>query len=245
MQIKQQRQQLTQKRNNLQEKKYNLLLLKNEIEEQANSLIHKRNLLRDQLDSVDSHLRRDGLLLQKFLQLNPVNDAFHIWYSGPFGTINNFRLGRLLTHPIDWNEINSALGEAASAIYTIAQKSEYQFRKYQIYPMGCFARISRIDDRTNVYNLFTDGSYSLFPKRNFNIAMVGFLTCISELGNHVMEQDPTLQLPYDININEGKINSHSITLSNDEEQWTRALKYLLSDVKWIIAWSTKHLQHLN
>jgi beclin len=177
--------------------------------------------------------------------LNPINDAFHIWFTGPFATINNFRLGRLMTVPIDWTEINSALGEAASAIFTVANKSEFQFRKYQIFPMGCFAKISRVEDRTNVYQLFTDGAFSLFPKRNFNVAMVGFLTCIAELGSHVMEQDPTLQLPYEIDAAEGKINSHPITLSADEEQWTRALKYLLSDVKWIIAWSTKHLQHLN
>lgn len=243
--IKNQRKSIQQRREALQQKKYQLLNLKLEIEEQSNSLIYDRNTLKDQLDSIDCHLQKDGLLLQKFLQLNPINDAFHIWYSGPFGTINNFRLGRLLSHPIDWTEINSALGEAASAIYTISHKSDYQFRKYQIYPMGCFARISRIDDRTNVYHLFTDGSFSLFPKRNFNLALVGFLTCIAELGNHVMEQDPTLQLPYDIDVTEGKINLHPITISTDEELWTRALKYLLSDVKWIIAWATKHLQHLN
>eukprot|EP00959_Pyramimonas_sp_CCMP1952_P076087 1590125-Pyramimonas_sp.AAC.1 len=28
------------------------------------------------------------------------NDAFHIWHSGPFGTINNFRLGRLPSAPV-------------------------------------------------------------------------------------------------------------------------------------------------
>lgn len=222
-----------------------MILLNTEIEEQANYLTYKRNSIRDQLDSIESHLQKEGLLLQKFLQLNSINDAFHIWYSGPFGTINNFRLGRLSTHQIDWTEINSALGEAASAVYTIANKSNYIFRKYQIHPMGCFARISKTDDRTSIYLLYTDGSFSLFPKRNFILAMIGFLTCISELGQYVTDQDPTLQLPYEIDVQDGKINHLPITLSNDEEGWTRALKYLLSDVKWIIAWSTKHLQHLN
>ena len=28
------------------------------------------------------------------------NDAFHIWHAGPFGTINNFRLGRLPNVPV-------------------------------------------------------------------------------------------------------------------------------------------------
>jgi beclin len=243
--LRKERNQIRQRREALQDKTHELILFSSEVETRANNLIHQRNTLRDELDSLASHLLKDGLLLQKFLQLNPINDAFHIWFTGPFATINNFRLGRLMTVPIDWTEINSALGEAASAIFTVANKSEFQFRKYQIFPMGCFAKISRVEDRTNVYQLFTDGAFSLFPKRNFNVAMVGFLTCIAELGSHVMEQDPTLQLPYEIDAAEGKINSHPITLSADEEQWTRALKYLLSDVKWIIAWSTKHLQHLN
>jgi beclin len=243
--LRKERNQIRQRREALQDKTHELILFSSEVEIRANNLIHQRNTLRDELDSLASHLLKDGLLLQKFLQLNPINDAFHIWFTGPFATINNFRLGRLMTVPIDWTEINSALGEAASAIFTVANKSEFQFRKYQIFPMGCFAKISRVEDRTNVYQLFTDGAFSLFPKRNFNVAMVGFLTCIAELGSHVMEQDPTLQLPYEIDAAEGKINSHPITLSADEEQWTRALKYLLSDVKWIIAWSTKHLQHLN
>ena len=150
-----------------------------------------------------------------------------------------------MTHTIEWNEINSALGEAASAIYTIANKSNYHFKKYQIHPMGSFARLSKTDDRTSIFCLFHDGTFSIFPKTNFTTAMIGFLICISELGMYVMEQDPTLQLPYDIDTREGKINHLPITLSNDDEGWTRALKYLLSDIKWIIAWSTKHLQHLN
>ncbi len=234
------------KRDQIADKRYQIALINTEIEEQANALTHQRNLLRDQLDSLESHLQKEGLLLQKYLQLNPINDAYHIWYSGPFGTINNFRFGRLSTHPIEWTEINSAFGESISALHTIAKKSNYTFKKYILYPMGCFPRLCRVDDPTTLLYLYTDGSYSLFPKRNFNQAMMGFVACISELGNYVMEQDPTLQLPYEIDAVEGKINGHLVTWqSTDEEMWTRAMKYILSDIKWIIAWATKHLQHLN
>ena len=179
------------------------------------------------------------------MKLNPINDAFHIWYCGPFATINEFRLGRLPSHQLDWSEINAALGEAASAMYTISKIGRIPFRKYCIYPMGSFTRIGKVDDARTQYNLFTDGSFSLFPKRNFNAALGGLLCCIDEIGEHVLLHDPTLQLPYKINTQEGKINNHSISVnSSDEEQWTKALKYVLSDIKWIIAWSTKHLQHI-
>jgi hypothetical protein len=33
--------------------------------------------------------------------------------AGPFGTINTFKLGRTPTTPVDWTEVNAALGQAA------------------------------------------------------------------------------------------------------------------------------------
>ena len=107
--------------------------------------------------------------------------------------------------------------------------------------MGSFPKICKVEDKRSQYSLFTDGSFSLFPKRNFNTALIGFLTCVQELGDHVTKHDPTLQLPYTINVNDGKIHDQIITLGSDDETWTRALKLLLADIKWIIAWSTKHL----
>jgi beclin 1 len=108
--------------------------------------------------------------------------------------------------------------------------------------MGSFPKVCKVEHKRSQYSLFTDGSFSLFPKRNFNTALIGFLTCIQELGDHVTKHDPTLQLPYVINANEGKINDQLVILGSDDETWTRALKLLLADVKWIIAWSTKHLK---
>jgi hypothetical protein len=31
--------------------------------------------------------------LDRFKQINALNDAFYIWYTGPFATINTFKLG--------------------------------------------------------------------------------------------------------------------------------------------------------
>ena len=52
------------------------------------------------------------------------NVAFYIWHEGPFGTINNFRLGRLprLARPVEWSEINAAWGQAAFLLATVAAK---------------------------------------------------------------------------------------------------------------------------
>lgn len=52
---------------------------------------------------------RDGVLakieiaqsqVEMLKRINVLNDAFHIWHDGDFGTINNFRLGRLPNVPV-------------------------------------------------------------------------------------------------------------------------------------------------
>lgn len=40
---------------------------------------------------------------QRLMQINVLNDAFYIWFCGPFATINGFRVGKLANFPqLDW-----------------------------------------------------------------------------------------------------------------------------------------------
>ena len=41
--------------------------------------------------------------LELLKRTNVLNDAFFIWHDGEFGTINNFRLGRLPKIPVNIN----------------------------------------------------------------------------------------------------------------------------------------------
>ena len=61
--------------------------------------------------------------------------------------------------------------------------------------------------------------------------------------------DPPLTFPYRIEVEEGRtprIGSRTggeqleLYRGSDDLAWTKALKFLLSDIKWAIAWSTKH-----
>jgi hypothetical protein len=58
---------------------------------------------------------------------NVLNDTFRIWHDGPFGTICGFRLGRTPEHPVDWNEINAAWGQAVLLLHTMAQQCKLNF----------------------------------------------------------------------------------------------------------------------
>jgi beclin 1 len=203
--------------------------------------------LDDEIASISQEIDRVTISLNKLLQINPLNDAFYIWYAGPYATINNFRLGNTQVKPIESNEINSALGETALVLYLIAFKCHFEFKNYNIIPMGSFPKIIKLDDRSKtIYSLYIDQtSFSLFPKRNFNAALTGLLSCIQELGDYVASYDPTMTMPYKINISENKINEVSTVYGLDDEIWTRSLKFMLSNVKWLIAWSTKHSKTLS
>jgi hypothetical protein len=56
-----------------------------------------------------------------------------------------------------------------------------------------------------------------------------------ELAAFVSERDPSLRLPYVVA--DGKV--HGVPVVFDKEAvWTRAMKYLLTDLKWILSWAT-------
>ncbi len=84
------------------------------------------------------------------------------------------------------------------------------------------------------YSLYSDGN--IFRRRGFNQGLLLFLECVDDAGKRAMQDEATLKFPY--KIQRGKIGDLSICMGNDE-QWTRALKYLLTHLKWLLAWSAK------
>lgn len=210
--------------------------------DRVNQLSYTHLSLTDRAASLESECMFVSNKLNKLMQYDSINDAFHIWYSGPFATINNLRLGTLPSCPIEWTEINAAFGQAVLAVAVVAEKAKFKFQKFDLLPMGNFPKVFKVSDRRTLYCLFSDGSFSLFPKKRFNLAVVGFLHCVEELGVHVASQDPTLSLPYTVKPSEGLISDQSVLLGVDDELWTKSLKFLLADIKWIIAWSAKYCQ---
>lgn len=74
--------------------------------------------------------------------------------------------------------------------------------------------------------------------------MAGFLNCLQQFKDHVESKDAHFKLPY--RIEKDKIgDSHgdaSIRIQfNQEETWTKALKYMLTNLKWCLAWVCKQM----
>lgn len=178
--------------------------------------------------------------LELLKKTNVLNDAFPIWYDGEFGTINNFRLGRLPKIPVEWDEINAAWGQACLLLHTMAQhfRPKFQYR-IKILPMGSYPRI--MDTNNNTYELF--GPVNLFWSTRYDKAMTLFLTCVKEFADFANSKDrennirldKCFKLPY--KIDNDKVESYSITQSfNKQENWTKALKYTLCNLKWVLYW---------
>ncbi|KAG2388874.1 hypothetical protein C9374_000313 [Naegleria lovaniensis] len=189
-------------------------------------------LYNEEREAVQQRIVHVSKEMEKLNSTNIFNDAFHIWYEGHFGTINNFRLGKLSTQNVEWNEINAAWGQAALLLFSLSKHKHFAFSKYKIIPMGSFSKIETLDNK-NSYDLFGGGSNGgLFWQSKFDKAMVAFLYCLKEIGTFAEKQDTYFELPY--KITDDKIGGKSIKLGNDEN-WTRACKYVLTDLKYLIS----------
>jgi len=236
------------KRAQMEEKLTELDVLSQNVDALTNEMVLTKIEADDDLIFARREHERVCSSLQRLMHINVHNDAFHIWFAGPFATINGLRLGRLpFVQPIvEWSEINAALGHTVLAVDTLAKRLaelDFAFQKFTVMPLGSASRIRKVEDKdaSGALNLFTDGNFGYFTgKRGFNNALVAFLSCVDELGSFVSSRDPTVPVPHAITEGGTKINGLPIALSNDYEAWTKALKFLLTNIKWIIAWCSKH-----
>ncbi|CAI9278103.1 unnamed protein product [Lactuca saligna] len=194
----------------------------------------------EERDAILAKIEVSQAHLELLKRTNVLNDAFPIWYDGEFGTINNFRLGRLPKIPVEWDEINAAWGQACLLLHTMAQyfRPKFQYR-IKILPMGSYPRI--MDSSNNTYELF--GPVNLFWSTRYDKAMTLFLSCLKDFAEFANSKDKENNIPPDkcfklpYKIENDKVESYSITQSfNKPENWTKALKYTLCNLKWALYW---------
>lgn len=108
-------------------------------------------------------------------------------------------------------------------------------------------------------------SIGYYARRNFNIALEGLLYCIAEAFLIVEKRDMALAAPYVISVgglvvgvgaskvkgggggssgSSGEATVGGLPVAYDPsegERWTAVCKYLLTDLKWLIAYAAKHV----
>lgn len=152
-----------------------------------------------------------------------LNEAFHIWFDGHFGTINNFRVGRLPVQNVEWNEINSGLGYMVLLLDRISEQIKFEMKGIKLIPYGSF---SKIQVNQNQYDFFGGQGYSLFWNSKFNQALYGYFDYLSEMISKF-----SINVPYEMENYE--INKVPIKYGNDEK-FTKSMKFILTNLKWIL-----------
>uniref|UniRef100_A0A4W6C493 Beclin-1 n=1 Tax=Lates calcarifer TaxID=8187 RepID=A0A4W6C493_LATCA len=203
--------------------------------------------LDDELKSVDNQMQ---III---FSLHQSTMTVRIFNTGPgtkFGTINNFRLGRLPSVPVEWNEINAAWGQTVLLLHALANKMGLRFQRYRLVPYGNHSYLDPVLSFCLMFvqelPLYCSGGLRFFWDNKFDHAMVAFLDCVQQFKEEVEKGDTGFCLPYRMDVEKGKIEdtggsggSYSIkTQFNSEEQWTKALKFMLTNLKWGLAWVT-------
>jgi len=105
--------------------------------------------------------------------------------------------------------------------------------------------MERVNDKST-YELYGSSDISLgrlFWYRRFDYGMVAFLGCLKEIADHAESQDKKFKLPY--KIEKDKISEMSIRIQfNNEETWTKALKYMLTNLKFLLVWVAQQQQQI-
>ncbi|KAG5684916.1 hypothetical protein PVAND_014124 [Polypedilum vanderplanki] len=204
---------------------------------------HRRDLIaaEDEYRSLECQLNYSKSQLEKLKSTNIFNVTFHIWHDGHFGTINNFRLGRLPSSPVDWSEINAAWGQTCLLLCALARKIGLTFKRYNLVPYGNHSYIEVLGENKKELPLYGSGGFRFFWDTKFDAGMVAFLDCLQQFKEEIEKRDSGFYLPY--RMDKGKIedspsgNSYSVKIQfNSEEQWTKALKFLLTNLKWGLAY---------
>ncbi|KAH8860599.1 Beclin-2 [Schistosoma japonicum] len=193
----------------------------------------------EEMQCLESRLSYARSHLHRLQRTNVLNIAFPIWYDGHIGVINGLHLGRLPNRPVGWEEINAAWGQCALLLQCIGKKLNYSFQSYLIVPMGSQSKVVQLSISKEFPLYYTTGGMRILSAGKFDTAMINFLDCLNQ-AQQIIEHTSSIQLPFRIK-DKGKIQDpdgqiYSIRWNgNSEENWTKALKMMLINMKWIIA----------
>lgn len=210
-----------------------------------NQLKYQLFNLDDEILSAENQLTYYKRRIDQLSKTNVLNATFHIWHTGNFGTINGFRLGRLPKEPVSWDEINAAWGQCVLLLHCLAKKINLKFKRYRLVPYGNNSFIESLENKTRELPLYVSGGFMFIWTPKFDLAMIAYLDCLQQFKEQVEKDESNFKLPY--KMEKGKIidsiNGYSFSIkmqTNSEEQWTKALKFMLTNLKWSLAYVTSN-----
>jgi beclin 1 len=190
----------------------------------------------ESIESVNRKLKYCQSSLRKLKRMSLLKEAFYIVHGeGAFGSINGLRLGR---PNVAWSEINAALGFMCLLAEALVKKASVSLSQYRMIPRGSYSVLVKKSDKS-VLELYADesaGGISRFlTGRKFDSALTAFVQVTNEIVSNLQKKDTTFRIPFTMEDSEGKVGGLSVGLQfNSEENWTRAMKMLLANLKAVL-----------
>ncbi|CAB9499988.1 Beclin-1 [Seminavis robusta] len=176
----------------------------------------------------------------------------------------------ITTIRVPWTEINSALGQIVLLLKILEQTQHagIQFTGMALVPQGSTSKIGIRQPHTALtgnlisrrsgevpiialYHLYSDDSFQLFGKRNFNLALRALTECLAMAGTAIQARDRTIVMPFAMDVTHDNPSApctigglpvqYGTSGATDGVTWTRVMKYLLTNVKWCVAYAAKHV----
>lgn len=173
--------------------------------------------------------------IKNFSNTNIFTDLFNISFHDKCGTINGCKMGIVVGNMDIYNEVNAGWGYIIYLTAIIAKKCNYEFKKFDLIPMGNYSKILNKTNK-NVNELTLSTSVKSIEK--MNEGMCYYLECLKELNDSHMQGllnsiKTSSDFSYKI-LNDG-INGYSIKFDpSNPENWSQCLKYLLTILKMYI-----------
>ena len=123
----------------------------------------------------------------------------------------------------------------------VAARLGYVFAKHRLVPMGSFSRIAPAGDEKAAWELYFDGR--LFAARRLNAGLRALVACIGELGDYAQAVDRSFRLPYVVSAGGDRVHELAVGYGvGKDAAWTRALKLVLIDLKWLLAFACRQAE---
>lgn len=206
---------------NLHQEEKNVWEFFNKIEESTMNIEKNKQFILNKYRYYESEIKQ-------FSNMSLIDSLFNITCYDKYGVINGARLG--FGSSIIYDEINAGLGYIVFLTSIIAKKFNYEFKNYELIPMGNYSKVVKKKSGM-IYELNTYGTSKLCTEK-FNDAMVTFLEAIKELDDYLIQNGKIVTSnnsgDLNIKIGDGEINGFSIKYDYYfQENWSQCMKFLL------------------
>lgn len=157
-------------------------------------------------------------------------------------------MGRLPDIPVEWKEINIAWGQTVLLMSSLIKRMDFSFENHRLVPFGDHSHIEVITEKGGErLPLYHTGGLRFLYDVKFDLGMVAFLDCLAQFKNEVEKRNSAFTLPYSMAAGTITDNNSEKAYSiryqmNSEEEWTKALKFMLTNLKWAVAYYTASLR---